>query len=122
MGTGQRRLPARPAGSLSKRPRASAVCRRLRGHACPPHRHLPRGVPGLRGRRSGRGAARPSRGCGRCARRAAVAGGRTGGGGGVPLALPSLLSGLITSVISKPGPGCECGAWGGSAGRGGVTV
>lgn len=36
----------------------------------------------------------------------------------MPLAPPSLLSGLITSVISKPGPGCECGA----APRGGGWV
>ncbi|XP_064328603.1 basic proline-rich protein-like [Phalacrocorax carbo] len=51
-------------------------------------------------------------------RRTPSGGGGPGGGGGVPLAPPSLFSGLITSAISKPGPGCECGAPGARAAAG----
>lgn len=85
--------------------------RGLGGHACPPRVSLTPRRPW---------AARPGRagGGGRCEEEDGRTDGRLGGGGGVPLAPPSLLSGLITSVISKPGPGCECGARGGSAGRG----
>lgn len=112
MGTAQRGLPARPRGLW----RARAACRRPR---VPRPALTPRCPWAGRPEHGGGGRGAAGRGCGRCARRAALRGGRTGGGGGVPLAPPSLLSGLITSVISKPGPGCECGARGGSAGRGG---
>lgn len=85
-------LPGTPAAGAGHRgvpgeaPGGSAPTRGP-GPALTPRR--PRAAPPAHGRRSGAGGP---------------------GGGGVPLAPPPLLSGLITSPISKPGPGCECGA------------
>lgn len=84
------RAPPRPGpghrGVPGEAPGGSAPTRGP-GPALTPRR--PRAAPPAHGRRSGAGGP---------------------GGGGVPLAPPPLLSGLITSPISKPGPGCECGA------------
>ncbi|XP_074930769.1 uncharacterized protein LOC142048098 [Phalacrocorax aristotelis] len=109
-GRGSEGSPALPAGSSKERPRGSAArggsadTRGPRTHPAASVGCAPRAWPA--GRAGGSGRRTPS------------GGGGPGGGGGVPLAPPSLFSGLITSAISKPGPGCECGAPGARAAAG----